>query len=137
MGGAGAPITREAADVLMPPADEVQLGLQVRGEVLRQEKPLTDEAVQAHVRTLGDRLVKLTPESDAALEPTFTVLDSPKINAFAIPGWSSFHSSHPTPQGRNEVLTAQLNAAGNPGGNGCAERFDANKARLPVQRPGR
>lgn len=45
---------------------------------------VADPAIRAYVRDLGERLVAKTEQPDAKW--TFTVLDSPVVNAFALPG---------------------------------------------------
>ena len=88
---AGTPISRQAADVLIPPDEEVKLGQQVKAQLLKQYKPLADPKVQAYVQGVGARIVALDKgQLPAGITPHFTVLDSPQVNAFAIPGGDIF-----------------------------------------------
>jgi len=82
---------RAVADVLLPPSDEVKLGTQVRGEILRRQKPLADPAVQAYVQQVGTGMLALADgQIPREIHPRFTVLESPMVNAFAIPGGDVF-----------------------------------------------
>jgi predicted Zn-dependent protease len=66
------PVTGQEERSVMSEADEVREGV------------LKNDRVQAYVNDLGQRLAKISQRSQ--LKWTFTVLDSPEINAFALPG---------------------------------------------------
>ena len=64
--------------------DEWALGRQLAAEVDAQTEPLPDADAQAYLDRLGTALADQTELADRAW--TFTVLDDPAINAFALPG---------------------------------------------------
>lgn len=68
----------------MSEADEVTEGQKAHAEVLKEYSLLNNLRLQAYVNDLGQRLAKQSHRSQ--LKWTFTVLDSPQINAFALPG---------------------------------------------------
>lgn len=75
-------------------ADQIKLGQKAAAQVRAQETvlPLSDPRA-ALVKRLGDRLVSLIPESERKAKPfeyTFEVIESPEINAFALPGGPIF-----------------------------------------------
>ena len=78
------PVTgREERSVLSEEA-EVKEGQQAHQQVLAEYGAYDNPAVQAYVNELGQRLARQSHR--AQLKWTFTVLDSPEINAFALPG---------------------------------------------------
>lgn len=65
-------------------AGSPSVGKEMHGEMLEQGAAYDNPALQAYVNRIGQRLVA---NSDDAGKPyTFTVIDSPDINAFALPG---------------------------------------------------
>ena len=64
--------------------DEWALGDELAAEVDAQTAPLADPAVQAFVAEMGAALAARTDLADRPW--TFTVLDDPSMNAFALPG---------------------------------------------------
>lgn len=83
-------VEREAANLLLPPSQEKQLGAQVAGEVARESKFLEDPEVVRYVTSIGQRVAAASPNPDKWAF-TFKVIDDPKtINAFAIPGGSIY-----------------------------------------------
>jgi predicted Zn-dependent protease len=65
-------------------AGSPSVGKEMHGEILEQGGVYDNPALQAYVNRVGQRLVA---NSDDAGSPfTFTVVDSPDINAFALPG---------------------------------------------------
>ena len=64
--------------------DEWALGDQLAAEVDAQTAPLADAEVQRLVDTMGQALAAETELADRPW--TFTVLDDPAVNAFAVPG---------------------------------------------------
>lgn len=84
-------IQKETAETLISPQDEVELGKQVRAEVLKSEKVLNNEQVQNYVKGVGEKIVALNKDRlPKEFKPTFTVLENDQINAFAIPGGDIF-----------------------------------------------
>ena len=69
---------------LMSLEEEWQLGNQLSQEVARQVRINNDPAVNAYIRSMGERIVAQTPM--ARMPWQFHVVDDPAINAFAIPG---------------------------------------------------
>jgi predicted Zn-dependent protease len=68
----------------VPEEQEIALGTQAAGEINSELPLVQDEAVTGYVTNLGREIASGTPRSD--LEWRFFVVDSPQINAFALPG---------------------------------------------------
>lgn len=73
---------------LLSTEQEVELGKQLAAEIEKQEKLLEDDEIQAYVGRTGGRLSRVSTRQD--LENTFKVIDSPDINAFALPGGNMY-----------------------------------------------
>lgn len=69
---------------LMSPQQEEQVGAQEHPQILEEFGVVQDQALQNYVTAIGQKLVPYTERPD--VEYTFTVLDSPVVNAFALPG---------------------------------------------------
>ncbi len=83
-GCASNPATGGTDFVLMSEAQELALGRKLNGQVLEQYGRYGDEALQAYVQAVGERLAR---NSDRPrLVYRFTVVDSAIVNAFALPG---------------------------------------------------
>ncbi|NJS36999.1 MAG: M48 family metalloprotease [Brachymonas sp.] len=78
------PVTGQQERSVMSEQQEVQIGAQGHAEIMKEYTALANPRLQAYVNEIGQRLAKLSHRSN--LKWTFTVLDSPEINAFAIPG---------------------------------------------------
>jgi predicted Zn-dependent protease len=78
------PVTGQTERSVMSEQDEVAEGKKAHEEVLKEYGVVQDTALQAYVNELGQRLAKQSHRAN--LQWTFTVLDSPEINAFALPG---------------------------------------------------
>jgi predicted Zn-dependent protease len=78
------PVTGGQDIVLMSEAQEIDLGRKNHLEILKQYNVHNDPELQAMVNRLGQKLAAQSHRSE--LEFTFTVLDSPDVNAFALPG---------------------------------------------------
>ena len=78
------PVTGQKERSVLSESSEVALGIKEHREVLQEYSVVDNPAVQAYVNALGQRLARLSHRSQ--LEWHFTVLDSPEINAFALPG---------------------------------------------------
>ena len=63
---------------------EVQMGAQYAQQINQQLPLVRDPEVNRYVNVLGDSLARVTPRSD--LEWRFFIVDSPEVNAFAVPG---------------------------------------------------
>lgn len=80
--------TETIAEVVMPPSEEIKLGLRLSAEIEKELKIHTDPAVQAYIQGLGAKIsraaAKKLPEG---ITLKFKVVDDPNtINAFAMPG---------------------------------------------------
>ncbi len=70
---------------LMSPAQEIQVGAQENAKVLQTYgTPENSQALQAYVNQIGQRVAQDTERPDVQYK--FTLLDSPMVNAFALPG---------------------------------------------------
>ena len=78
------PVTGQQERSVMSEQQEIQAGAQGHAEVMKEYTALANPRLQAYVNDLGQRLAKQSHRAN--LKWTFTVLDSPEINAFAIPG---------------------------------------------------
>lgn len=70
----------------MEPGQEMQLGLQSYQQILSDSVVLRDEPVVAAVREIGARIARAAAPEDPGFEWAFNVIDSPQVNAFALPG---------------------------------------------------
>ncbi len=78
------PVTGRSEMTAMDEQSEIAEGRKAHEEVLAEYGVVDDPKLQAYVNDLGQRLAKQSHRSQ--LEWTFTVLDSPEVNAFALPG---------------------------------------------------
>ncbi|MFC1538813.1 M48 family metalloprotease [Candidatus Latescibacterota bacterium] len=78
------PVTGKREFMLMSERQEIALGEQAHGEILQTYGTYKDESVQSWFDERGQEMSKLTHRSQ--LKYTFVVLDSPVVNAFAVPG---------------------------------------------------
>lgn len=78
------PVTGRTERTVMDEATEIQEGAKAHQQVLQEYGVYADPKLQAYVDALGQRLAKQSHRAN--LKWTFTVLDSPEINAFALPG---------------------------------------------------
>jgi predicted Zn-dependent protease len=78
------PVTGKTERTVMDEASEIAEGRKAHAQVLQEYKPLADPKLQAYVNEIGQRLAKSSHRSHLTWH--FTVLDSPEVNAFALPG---------------------------------------------------
>ncbi len=78
------PATGGANLVLMSENREKEIGLEEHEKVLASIPLFEDEDLLAYVRKIGNKAAKVSHRPD--LEYTFNIIDSPEINAFALPG---------------------------------------------------
>ena len=83
-GCASNPVTGKQDFVLMSEAQEINLGKQAHQQIMKQYRPYNDPALQSYVEGLVDEIGKKSHRSNLVYH--VTVLDSPQINAFALPG---------------------------------------------------
>ena len=78
------PATGRTDFVMMSEKQEIELGRNYAQEVAKQYPRYADEKLQAYVQQVGERVARQGHRSHLAY--SFTVVDSPDVNAFAIPG---------------------------------------------------
>ncbi len=78
------PVTGKKDIALMSESAEIAQGKRSHAGIIKQFGRYPDEALQAYVTQVGERLAKKSHRSN--LEFHFTVLDSADVNAFALPG---------------------------------------------------
>jgi predicted Zn-dependent protease len=78
------PATGRNNFVMMSEQQELALGQRYSQEILKQYPRYADEKLQAYVQQVGERVARYSHRSQ--LNYQFTVVDSPDINAFALPG---------------------------------------------------
>ncbi len=78
------PVSGKQDFVMMSEAQEINLGRQADAEIRKQYTVYPNPALQAYVNRIGQSLAQRSHRS--SLRYRFTVLDSPEINAFALPG---------------------------------------------------
>ena len=79
------PVTGQSDFVMMSEEQEIAIGRQYNEEVIKKQYQVYEsKALQDYVNGVGQRLAKQSHRP--SLQYRFTVLDSPEINAFALPG---------------------------------------------------
>ena len=78
------PVSEKREPALLSEADELRLGRDQDLEIRKQYGVYTNARLQAYVQKVGERLAAHSQR--AQLQYSFTVLDSPQVNAFALPG---------------------------------------------------
>src|SRR2546422_1816728 len=78
------PVTGKRQIVLVSESQEIAMGQQSDPQVREEYGIVDNAALQAYVQSLGRKLVAVSHRPN--LEWHFTVVDSPVVNAFAIPG---------------------------------------------------
>jgi len=78
------PATGRRQLMLMSEQEEIQLGRQSDAEVRQTMGVYQDQALQQYVSRIGQRLARAAHRPN--LPWTFTVVDEPAVNAFALPG---------------------------------------------------
>ena len=78
------PVTGGTDFVLMSEDQEIALGRKLHPQILKQMPAYEDPALARYVRSVGERLAETSHRP--GLIYRFTVLDSPDVNAFALPG---------------------------------------------------
>ena len=78
------PVTGKQDLVLMSEEDEINLGKKAHQQIMQQYRAYDDPALQSYVEGIVDELSKKSHRSNLVFH--VTVLDSPEINAFALPG---------------------------------------------------
>ncbi len=78
------PVTGKSDFVLMSEEREIALGVQSNEQILKQYNVYEHPQLQSYVNRLGQKLANQSHRSH--LDFHFTLLDSPEVNAFALPG---------------------------------------------------
>lgn len=78
------PVTGQVERTVMDEQQEVAEGKQQHQQVLAEYGEVKDARLQAYVNQIGQRLAQHSDRPN--LQWHFTVLDSPEVNAFALPG---------------------------------------------------
>lgn len=78
------PVSGSADFVMLSEDSEIAQGRTNHPKIIAEYGRYEDEAIQAYVQTIGDRLAIVSHRDNLVYR--FTVLDSPVINAFALPG---------------------------------------------------
>ena len=78
------PVTGKRQMSLLSEAEELAIGQQQDAEIRREMGVYNDPALQAYVTEIGQDLARASHRPH--LPWTFTIVDSPAINAFALPG---------------------------------------------------
>jgi predicted Zn-dependent protease len=78
------PVTGRTERSVLTEADEIRVGAEQHRQVLADYGRLDNPRLQAYVDGIGQRLARSSQRPTLAW--TFTVLDSPEVNAFALPG---------------------------------------------------
>ena len=78
------PVTGKQDFVLVSETQEIQMGREYNSQVLKQFPVYQDEELQNYVQKIGESLAEKSHRPNLIYR--FTVLDSPDINAFALPG---------------------------------------------------
>ena len=78
------PVTGKKQFMLMTESSEIAMGQQAHGEIVQSYGSYSGSSVQSWFNSRGQEMSKITHRPN--LSYTFTVLDSPIVNAFAVPG---------------------------------------------------
>lgn len=78
------PVTGQQDFVMVTEAQEIDMGRRADAEVRKQYHVYPDKALQDYINRVGQRLARSSDRPN--LQYHFTVLDTPDINAFALPG---------------------------------------------------
>ncbi len=78
------PATGRSERTVMNEQQEIEEGSKAHQQVLQEYGELKNPRLQAYVNELGQKLARQSHRAN--LKWTFTVLDSPEVNAFALPG---------------------------------------------------
>lgn len=78
------PVSGKKDFSLINKQQEIAMGAQGHRSVLKQMKKYNNPRLQAYVNNIGQQLARHSHRKD--IKYTFTVLDDPSVNAFALPG---------------------------------------------------
>lgn len=69
---------------------DIQLGQEAAQKVLQQSQVVQNQFLQDYVNRIGQRLASAPEARDSGFHFTFTVINDPSVNAFALPGGPMF-----------------------------------------------
>ncbi len=78
------PVTGRSERSVMDEQTEISEGTKAHEQILKEYGVVANPRLQAYVNDLGQKLAKQSHRAN--LKWTFTVLDNPEVNAFALPG---------------------------------------------------
>ena len=78
------PVTGKQDFVMISESQEIQMGRKYNAQILKQNPIYQDQSLQSYVQSIGESLAAISHRPNLIYR--FTVLDSPDINAFALPG---------------------------------------------------
>ncbi len=78
------PVTGKREFMLMSESKEISMGKQAHADIVKSYGSFSDDTIQGWFNERGQEMGKVTHRSH--LNYTFTVLDTPVVNAFAVPG---------------------------------------------------
>jgi predicted Zn-dependent protease len=78
------PVTGKKDFVLMTEAQEIQMGKEYDPQIVAQYGLYQDQAIQKFIEEKGQEMARISHRPNLAYE--FKVMDSPVVNAFAVPG---------------------------------------------------
>ncbi len=78
------PVSGKKDFTLMSEQQEISMGAQAHKSIMKQKKRYNNAALQAYVNGIGQQLARQSHRSN--IKFTFTILDDPMVNAFALPG---------------------------------------------------
>lgn len=78
------PATGRNDFVMMSEQQELDLGARYNQEILKQNPRYDDARLQAYIQRVGERVARSSHRNQ--LKYVFTLVDSPDVNAFALPG---------------------------------------------------
>ena len=78
------PVTGKQDFVMISENQEIQMGREYNAQILKQNPVYQDQELQDYVQSIGESLAVKSHRPNLIYR--FTVLDSPDINAFALPG---------------------------------------------------
>ncbi len=78
------PATGKADFVLMSESRELEIGVEEHAKIMEKSPTYDNETLKAYVERVGQKVAATSDRPD--LKYTFTIIDSPDINAFALPG---------------------------------------------------
>jgi beta-barrel assembly-enhancing protease len=97
LAGLGANAARRPGDPLRPGSfnffsrqQDLQLGREAAQEILKQHQIVQDQLLQDYLKRIGARLAATREARQSGFEFTFTLLNDPAVNAFALPGGPMF-----------------------------------------------